>query len=792
MRISEQWLREWVTLPETTAELGHRLTMAGLEVDAVEPAAPPFTGLVVGEVVACEPHPDADRLSVCTVADGEDEQTVVCGAPNVRVGLKAPFARIGAVLPGDFRIRRTKLRGVASHGMLCSARELGLSEDAAGLMELPGSAPTGADLREYLGLDDTVIEVDLTPNRSDCLGMAGVAREVGVIGRCEVTDPAAGTVSPALTDSFPVRLDAPAACPRYLGRIVRGVDTAAETPVWMRERLRRAGVRPLSVAVDVTNYVMLELGQPMHAFDLATLRGGIHVRMAASGERLALLNGDTVTLDPETLVIADDERAVAMAGIMGGADTAVGEGTRDVFLEAAFFAPDAIAGRARAHGLHTDSSHRFERGVDPALPARAMERATALLTAIAGGEAGPAGEAVDEGALPVRPPVRLRPGRVNRLLGTDTPEAEMRDILERLGMAVAGEAHEWSVTPPTWRFDIAREEDLVEEIARIRGYDSIPVKRTPAPLAMSPQPETRLGLRRLRRALVDRDYQEAITYSFVARELDESLDPDSEALALANPLSEELAVMRTSLWPGLVRAAVYNQNRQSPRVRLFESGLRFRGSDGATLEQTPVLAGIATGNAAGEHWDGGSRPLDFFDIKGDVEALMALTGVPDSFTFEPAEHPALHPGQSARVLRDGRPAGWIGAIHPDLEGRLELAGRSYVFEIELAALDAARVPAFEPLSRYPSIRRDLAVVVDDDVAAGTLRRLIAESAGEWLRDLAVFDVYRGRGVPEGRKSLAIGLILQDSGRTLTDADVEGCIAGVIERLRTELNASLRE
>ncbi|WP_440997525.1 phenylalanine--tRNA ligase subunit beta [Arhodomonas sp. SL1] len=794
MRISEQWLREWVALPASTAELEHRLTMAGLEVDAVEPAAPDFHGVVVGEVLACERHPDADKLSLCRVSDGEQSVDVVCGAPNARAGMKVPFARVGAVLPGDFRIKRAKLRGVESQGMLCSARELGLSEDAAGLMELPASAPAGEDLRSYLALDDTVIEVDLTPNRSDCLGMAGVAREVGVLQRSAVADPAGGPVAPVIRDTLPVTLEAPEACPKYVGRVIRGVDTAAETPVWMRERLRRAGVRPLSIAVDITNYVMLELGQPMHAFDLATLAGGIRVRMAVDGERLALLNGDTVTLDADTLVIADEQRPVALAGIMGGADTAVGAPTRDVFLEAAFFAPLAIAGRARAHGLHTDSSHRFERGVDPELPERAMERATRLLTEIAGGEPGPVTRAVDDATMPHPARVRLRPARVDRLLGTVTAREEMQDILQRLGMAVSGDADavEWTVDVPSWRFDVAREEDLVEEIARIRGYDSIPLSRTPAPLAMGAQPEGRLGLRRLRRALVDRGYQEAITYSFVSDGLTEELDPGAESLALANPLSEDLAVMRTSLWPGLVRAAVHNRNRQIPRVRLFESGLRFRGSEGAHLEQTPMLAAIATGNVHPEQWGEPARPVDFFDIKGDLEALMALTGELGAFAFESAQHPALHPGQCARVLRDGQPVGWVGAIHPDREKRLELGGRAYVFEIELAALDAARVPAFEPMSRFPSIRRDLAVVVAEEVAAARVRAAIAESAGTWLRETVLFDVYRGAGVPEAHKSLAIGLILQDSERTLTDEDVEACIARVVSRLKDDFNASLRE
>ncbi|WP_435105823.1 phenylalanine--tRNA ligase subunit beta [Arhodomonas sp. AD133] len=794
MRISEQWLRDWVALPESTRELEHRLTMAGLEVDAVEPAAPEFSGVVVGEVVSCEPHPDADKLRVCEVAAGEAALQVVCGAPNVRVGLKAPFATVGGVLPGDFRIRKAKLRGVQSFGMLCSAKELGLAEDAAGLMELPASAPVGTDLREYLALDDTVIEVDLTPNRSDCLGMAGIAREVGVLRRVPVDGPACEPVPAGIDDALTVALEDPAACPRYLGRVVRGVDASAETPVWMRERLRRAGVRPLSVAVDITNYVMLELGQPMHAFDLDKLEGGIHVRPGHAGEELELLNGETVTLDAGTLVIADERRALAMAGVMGGEDSAVTGETRNVFLEAAFFAPTAVAGRARAYGLHTDSSHRFERGVDPELSRRAIERATALLSEIAGGEAGPITEAVEREELPLAAQVTLRPARVDALLGTAIPRRDMREILERLGMTVSGtdDDPEWQVIAPTWRFDIAREVDLIEEIARVWGYDEIPAKRTPARLAMRACPEERVALQRLRGALVDRGYQEAITYSFVSEELQRQLDPNTSSLALANPLSAEMGVMRTTLWPGLVRAVVHNQNRQATRVRLFESGLRFRGADGASLEQTAMLAGIATGEVLPEHWTERARPVDFFDIKGDVEALIALTGEPSTFRFAAETHPALHPGQSARVYRGDRAIGWVGALHPQLEKPLELAGRTYVFELELEALAEARVPAFEALSRFPSIRRDLAVVVDEDVTADRLREVIAASAGDWLRDVVVFDVYRGKGVEEGRKSLAMGLILQDSSRTLTDEDVEASIERVVERLGHELNAALRE
>ena len=792
MRISEQWLRDWVAAPGSTTELSHRLTMAGLEVDAIEPAAPGFSGVVVGEITACEPHPDAETLSVCRVAGaGSEEVQVVCGAANAAVGLKAPLATVGAVLPDDTTVAHTEVRGVASAGMLCSARELGLSEDAAGLMSLPPDAPIAEDLWQYLDLDDNVLELDLTPNRSDCLGMAGVAREVGVVTEQAVNGPDCAPVQAADDAELPVSLSDGAACPRYLGRIVRGVDATAASPLWLRERLRRAGVRPLNVAADVTNYVMLELGQPMHAFDLATLEGGIDVRRAREGEALTLLSGDSVTLDTDTLVIADHAKPLAMAGIMGGATSAVGETTQDVFLESAFFAPSAIAGRARAYGLHTDSSHRFERGVDPEGPRQAMERATALLTQIAGGQPGPITEACHSEALPQRGVVHLRASRLSAVLGTTLAGEAVTEILARLGMGVEAVDDGWQVAVPSWRFDIGREVDLIEEIARIHGYDALPVSRAAVPLAMAESPERYLPRRRLRRALVDRGYQEAITYSFVSATLNESLDPDQRPLGLANPLSEELGVMRTTLWPGLVGALQYNRNRQQERVRLFETGLRFRGEPGS-LEQTPMLAGIAAGRAQPEHWDGGARPVDFFDVKADVEALLAVGGGLDAYRFEASAHPALHPGQSARIERAGETAGWLGALHPRLVQQLELEGPVYVFELALPVLQQARLPSFQALSRYPAIRRDLALVVDEGISAGAIARLASEAAGERLRDWMIFDVYRGKGVPEGCKSVAMGLILQDVSRTLTDSDIEATVTGVVSRLKQELNAELRE
>ncbi|QGM21478.1 phenylalanine--tRNA ligase subunit beta [Spiribacter sp. 2438] len=792
MRISKQWLSEWVAVPDDTADLAERLTMAGLEVDAVEPAAPAFSDVVVGEVTACEPHPDADRLKVCQVNDGSGEPlTVVCGAPNAAVGLKAPFARVGGRLPGDFKIKAAKLRGVKSHGMLCSGKELEFSEDSAGLMTLPADAPVGMDFREWLALDDEVIEVELTPNRSDCLSMAGVAREVGVLTGADVLQPSPPRVAASVESTLPVTLSAPQACPRYCGQVVKDVNVKAATPIWMQERLRRAGIRPLGIVVDITNYVMIELGQPMHAFDLNTLAGGIDVRLARAGETLKLLNDEQVTLDEATLVIADHQKPVALAGVMGGAESAVGDETRDIFLESAFFQPAAMAGRARHYGLHTDASHRFERGVDPQLAPVALQRALSLLLQWAGGEPGPGIDALDESAMPAPSTVRFRPERANAVLGTQISEDEMHDTLTRLGMAPQQVEGAWQIQSPSWRFDIAREVDLIEEVARVHGYNRLPLRRTAAPARIPPESESRVRIDRQRMLLVDRGYQEAITYSFVSAELQTWLDPDATPLALANPLSSDLSVMRTSLWPGLVKAVQHNRNRQQRRVRLFESGLRFRGSLEA-LEQEPVIAGVITGPVHEAAWTDSERPVDFYDLKGDVEALLELAAPGGEFRFVSAPHPALHPGQSARIERGGEPMGWLGALHPQVLMNLDLDGPVYVFELRQSAFDHRAVPTFQPISRFPAIRRDLAIVVPEAVTAQAALDCIREAAGETLQNVSLFDVYRGPGVSDGFKSLAMGLILQGYSRTLTDHEVDAIVARAVERLAETLGAELRE
>ncbi len=791
MRFSEAWLREWVNPPLDTQALVDQLSLSGLEVDAVEPAAPAFRGVVVGHVQSVEPHPDAQKLRVCQVDVGEDSPLgIVCGAANVAAGQRVPVATVGAVLPGGFKIKRAKLRGVQSLGMVCSAAELGLAESADGIMVLPADAPVGEDLRAWMALDDACIELDLTPDRADCLSVVGVAREVGVLNRADLHEPSIEPVVAAIDDSVDVRLGAPQACPRYLCRLVRGVDPSAPTPLWMQERLRRGGVRPLGVVVDVTNYVLLELGQPMHAFDRAKLDGGIDVRLAEQGETLDLLNGDRVTLRPDTLVIADAQRPVALAGIMGGADSAVGDDTRDVLLESAFFAPAAISGDARSYGLRTDSSHRFERGVAPERCRLAMERATALLLSIAGGRPGPVVEAESGAHLPAAPRIDLRRGRIPKVLGLTLDDADVEDILGRLGIALAPTDQGWVATPPSPRFDIQLEEDLIAELGRVYGYDRIPVTHarsaaaTRAPLEMAYEP------RRVRRVLLDRGWSEAVTYSFVSRGLQGAVDPDVEPLALANPLSAELSVMRAGLWPGLLQAVRQNLARQQSRVWLFESGLRFRADEDG-LHQEPMLAGVAVGPAQPEQWGAEGRDLDFFDLKADVEAVLASVGCADAVDYVRDAHPALHPGKSARILRDGRPLGWLGSIHPSLAATLDLPGGVQLFELEVSALGGAPRPAFESLSKFPSIRRDLALVVDEDIAFDTVRRSVAAAAGDLLRDLVLFDLYVGEKVDSSRKSLALGLILQATSQTLTDDDVAAVVERVLAALKADVGAELR-
>jgi len=789
MKFSEAWLREWVNPPLDSDALAEQLTMAGLEVDSIKPVAADFEGVVVAEVISAEPHPDADKLRVCSVSIGDAEPLqIVCGAPNARAGLKAPLATVGGRI-GDMKLKKARLRGVPSHGMLCSARELGLSDEHQGLMELPKDAAVGTDLRSYLELDDVSIDVDLTPNRGDCLGIEGIAREVGTLTGTDLTPPPFKTVEPTIDDTFDVSISAEEACPRYLGRVIRGIDNTAQTPRWMQEKLRRSGLRSLGPVVDVTNYVLLELGQPMHAFDLARLSGGIQVRYAKQGETLDLLDERSVEPDAETLLICDADKPLALAGIMGGQDSGISDDTKNLFLEVAFFAPEYIAGKARRYGLTTDSSHRFERGVDPQLQWRAMERATALLLDIVGGQPGPVVEAESVEHLPGKQAIALRRERIRRLLGFAPGDEKVEDILGRLGMRLeAGDAG-WQVTPPSFRFDINIEADLIEEVGRVFGYDNLPIASYTGGMSMRSVSERITPLARLRGLLVDRGYQEAITYSFVDEATLKLLEPALPAVVLTNPISSEMSVMRTSLWAGLLGALKHNATRQQTRVRLFESGLKYISQD-TDIKQINVLSGVLYGSVLPQQWSVPDTTVDFYDAKADVDALLACCGVNAEYRAEP--HPALHPGQSARIESAGKPVGWLGCIHPKHAEILGIPRKTCLFELDLDILGKGKLPSFENLSRFPSIRRDLATVVDEEVAAGALCASIREQAGALLNDLMLFDVYRGDGVETGRKSIAFGLILQDSSRTLTDEDVDAVITAVTGQLEQQFGATLRE
>ena len=791
MKFSEQWLREWVDPSVSTEELADQLTMAGLEVDAIEPVAAEFDKVVVGEVKKIEKHPDADKLRVCKVNVGEkDELTIVCGAANVAEGMKVPAALIGAKLPGGLKIKKSKLRGVESFGMLCSAKELGLAESADGLLPLDADAPVGKSIREYLVLNDVSIELGLTPNRGDCLSIAGIARETGVLNNLDVTGPDIKAVKAKNKETLKVTLTADNDCPQYCGRVLKNIDPTASTPMWMQEKLRRCGLRSLSPTVDVTNYVLLELGQPMHAFDLKKISGGINVRHTKKGESLLLLDGQTVELTTGTLVIADGKGPLALAGIMGGEESAVHDDTVDIFLESAFFNPVSIAGKARGYGLHTDSSHRFERGVSPELQELAIERATSLLLEIVGGEPGPVIKQTAKAKLPATPTIELRPTRIERVLGANVSDKEVENILKRLGMSLKKSGDGWTVTPPAFRFDVQYEVDLIEEIARIYGYNNLPLEKPLAPLTIGSIPEAQLNLRRIRQALVDLGYQEAITYSFVDEKVQSAIEPEQPSIALANPISSEMGVMRTSLWPGLVQAVKFNLHRQQNRLFLFECGLKFT-QQGTDLNQEMVVAGLVSGERMLPTWDAKSENVDFFDAKGHLASLFELTGCFESFKYTSESHPALHPGQSARIYRDGDPIGWLGLLHPKVAKLLDLDHTMYLFELKADSLLKGSLPSYEAVSKFPAIRRDLSIVVDQAITADNVRETIAKAAPETLRKIELFDMYVGEGIDSGRKSLSMGLTLQDLSRTLIDSEIEEVMQRVIDQLRGDLGATLR-
>lgn len=792
MIFSESWLREFVDPGMSTAELVETLTMAGLEVDNVTSAASQFSGVVVGRVESTEQHPDADKLSVCRVTDGVTDYQVVCGAPNVRPGLLVPFAKVGAVLEGGdkpFKIKAAKLRGVESNGMLCSAEELGLAESSDGLLELPETLTVGEDIRVALDLDDKLIELDLTPNRGDCLGMIGLAREVGVLARAPVKDLEFPSVEITTQRSVPVATAAPDACPTYLGRVIENINIEAPSPYWLQERLRRSGLRSIDPVVDVTNLMLLELGHPMHAFDADKLRGTVTARFASEGEKLTLLDDRDVVLGSETLLIADEAQALAMAGIMGGLSSSVTRETKSIFLECAFFSPLAIAGKARSYGMHTDASHRYERGVDYALQARALDRATALLLEIVGGNAGPV--SVASGNLPESRQVRLTFSNVKRLLGVEIPQAECLDILSRLGLVEAACDTESCVfTVPSFRFDISIEADLIEEIARVFGYNKLPETLGMGAQRLPKIAESVRPVSALKRILVAEGYQEAINYSFIDPDLAKNVYPESQTVLLQNPLSAEMSVMRPSVLPGLLSTLSYNLNRQRERVRLFEEGLVFERRDGA-ITQTRKLAGLVYGSVNPISWNQPKQAVDFYDIKGAVESLLNLGLGAGAYEFVKGEHSALHPGQCAEVRCKGEPIGFVGALHPRLQRHFGFPSKAYLFELDTAALVEGRLPAASALSRYPEVSRDLSVVVSAGIAASDLAACIRVNAGDDLTELTTFDVYEGPGVGEGRKSIAFGLTWQHPSRTLSDEEISAIIAKCIKALESEFNAELR-
>jgi phenylalanyl-tRNA synthetase beta chain len=775
MKIVESWLREWVDPALDTNALEHQLTMLGLEVDGVDEQGDGLDGVIVAQVLEVEKHPDADRLSVCKVsAGGEETVDVVCGAPNVIAGMKSPLAVPGITLPNGLKLRKSKIRGVVSNGMLCSAVELGLGEESDGIIALPDDAPAGMPLTEYLGLPDTVFDLDLTPNRGDCFSVLGVARDISALTGSPLKSPDIAPVAASTEDTLPVEIPLPEGCPSFAGRLIRNIDPAARSPLWLVERLRRSGLRGISPVVDITNYVMLELGQPLHAYDAARVQGAIRPRLAKQGEKVTLLDEKEVIVNDDTLVIADDSGAIGLAGIMGGLSTAVSDQTTDVFFEAAFWPQAFMAGRARSYGMHTDASLRFERGVDFGGQGRAVERATELLLEIAGGD-----------------PISLRRSRVSLLLGLDVEDEVVSGVLEGLGLTVRANEHGWDVVAPSYRFDITSEVDLIEEIVRIHGYDSVPETTEIAASPLRAVTESVVDLDLVSATLVARDYEEAITYSFIDERSNAAFAVNGSDLILSNPISSEMSVMRSSLLPGLVSSASANTARQQERVRLFEIGKSFHG----TLEmpeEVVRVAAVACGAAVPEQWDIATQSVDFYDIKSDLVAILELAGDTTDIGFRSIEHPALQPGQSAAIVRGGHEIGIIGKLHPRVAKNLDLKRDAYVFELDALQALISKAPIAQPVSRFPVIRRDIAVIVREDISGDDLVQAVAAAAPEIMRDVRIFDIYKGPGIEAGLKSVAISLILQETSRTLTDDDADAAQAAAVQKLRHTFGAELRD
>lgn len=790
MKFSESWLRTFVNPSLASDELGHLLTMAGLELEELDPVAPPFTKVVVAQVLEVVKHPDADRLNVCQVDIGSGTPVqIVCGAPNVGAGLKVPCALPAAVLPGNFTIKVAKVRGIESSGMLCSAKELGTAEESSGLLVLPADAPVGTSIRDYLALDDQLFTLKLTPNRADCLSLTGIAREVGALTSTPVTYPAIEAVAPTIDTVRQIVLDAPQACPRYCGRVLSGVNAAAPTPDWMKQRLERSGIRSISAVVDVTNYVLLELGQPLHAFDNDKLHGTIHARMPKAGEQILLLNEQKLTVADDVLLIADDQQALAMAGIMGGEESGVTLTTTSLFLESAFFAPAAIAGRARRYGFSSDASHRFERGVDFAGTRQALERATRLILDICGGQAGPVVEAVAE--LPARQPVRLRTARAIKVLGVALTADRIAELFKLLDLQFTREGDDFVVTPPSFRFDIEIEEDLIEEIVRLHGYDNVPNRAPQGRLGMMPVAESARPLSVIRQQLVGRGYQEVINYAFVDAAWEADFAPDAGPIKLANPIASQMGVMRSTLISGLVSTLSYNLKRKQSRVRVFETGRCFlRDAQGVPVDgfrQPWRLGGLAWGGAVPEQWSSAARNVDFYDVKGDLEAML----LPFVAKFEKTAHPALHPGRSAKVILDGQEIGVIGELHPEWVQKYDLVQAPVVFELELDALRAARLPAYQEVSRFPPVVRDLAVLVDQTITLQAMLSALEVNRPTLVQEIQLFDVYTGKGVEPGQKSLAFRIVMQDTQKTLQDSDVDSAMSWALQTLEQNFAARRR-
>lgn len=791
MKCSESWLREWVNPALTREALCDTLTMAGLEVEELAAAAQPFSNIVVGQVLSVNKHPEADRLNICEVNAGDSKPlSIVCGASNVKAGMKVPVAKIGAALPNQTTIQPTKIRGVASEGMLCSASELGLAEESQGLLALPNDAPIGDDIRHFLKLDDYTIDISITPNRGDCLSVKGLAREIAALTKTTQHPVVIKPIKAAIDAVLPVKIDSASGCPRYAGRVIRGVKADAESPVWLKERLRRSGIRSISAIVDVTNYVMLELGQPMHAFDLHTIQHGIVVRPSKTGEKIALLDGGEKELDDKTLVIADQQKPLAIAGVMGGLESSVTLLTRDIFLESAYFAAPVIARQRQFYNLNSDSAYRFERGVDSTIQVDAIERASQLILEIAGGEAGQVIEVKDDAFLPKQPVITLTMDKVTQLLGVTIPANEIENILKSLGFTVSADKHGWMIKVPPYRFDISLPEDIIEEIARLFGYDNIPTHEMHGNLRVHQAGENSQDLHLIRQVLSDQGFHEIISYSFIDKKLQQLLDPAQATRELLNPITADMSIMRTNLWPGLINTFHYNKSRQQHRVRLFEIGTCFLTA-GSQLTEKPMLGGLISGLAQPEQWGIPSREADFFDLKGSLEALINAICPGDMLTFKPDTHPALHPGQSAGIYLNDQKIGILGALHPSALKELDISGKVFVFEIALNMLQTGKQPHYRDISKFPEIRRDIAILVNDTVPVKAIQDTIKVIAGDWLKDVFIFDVYQGKGISPGLKSIALGLILQHPTRTLVDDEVAKLMESVISTLKGQLGAELR-